>query len=60
MVTEAQHWLIERLGERNTWYGLMSLLGAAGIALRPELQEHIVVLGMAVGGFIAFVTVEKK
>lgn len=58
MVSEAQHWIIERLKERNTWFGLLSLLGAAGISLRPDLQEHIIVLGMAVGGIIGIVTEE--
>lgn len=60
MVTEAQHWIIERLKERNTWFGLLSLLGAAGIALRPELQEYLIIMGMAVGGIIGIVTEEKK
>lgn len=58
MVSEAQHWIISRLRERNTWLGLLSLLGAAGISLRPDLQEQIVVLGMAVGGIIGIITEE--
>lgn len=59
MVSETQAWLLERARERNTWFGLLSLLGALGITVAPELQEHIIVIGMAVAGIVGIVTEEK-
>lgn len=49
-------WIVERLNERSTWLGLISLAAALGIALEPEQVEAIVAAGMAAGGLIAAFT----
>ena len=53
-------WIIDRACERSTWLGLTTLLTGAGVALKPELAEAIISLGMALGGFVAVITADKK
>lgn len=36
------HWIVERLNERSTWLGLISLAGAVGLALDPDQADAIV------------------
>ncbi len=52
-------WIIARLREKSTWLGLVSLLGAAGLAISPELSASIVTAGLAIGGLVATVKKEK-
>lgn len=52
-------WVIARLSEKTTWYGVTALLTAAGVAVSPELKEAIGLAGVAVAGLIAVVTKEK-
>lgn len=60
MVSDVQAWWIDRLKERSTWFGLLSLLGAAGMVISPEMSEYIIAIGMAVGGIVGIVTEETK
>ena len=52
-------WLIDRAQERSTWIGLVTMLSAFGVVLRPELQGAIVTGGAALGGLIACITADR-
>ncbi len=45
-------WLLQRLREPSTWRGLIWLLTALGISIRPELWEQITAVGMALAGLL--------
>lgn len=49
-------WISDRLEERSTWVGIISILTGAGIAVAPAWQEAIISVGCAVGGAIGIVT----
>lgn len=51
--------LKKKLGEKSTWIGLVTLLGAVGVAITPELSEAIVAAGLAIVGLIAVVIKER-
>ena len=53
-------WLLERLKEANTWYGLIAFLGSVGVQLDPELAQQITVLGVGAAGVVGIITKEKK
>lgn len=53
------HWLIERLREPSTWRGLVWVLAACGIVLKPEQVDAIIVAGMAIAGLIGVFATEK-
>lgn len=40
-------YLMNRLDETSTWRGIIALMTACGIAIRPELGEAIVAAGLA-------------
>ena len=52
-------WLLERLKESSTWYGIITMLTAAGINIDPELQVQIISTGAGLAGLVAFATKEK-
>lgn len=49
-------WLHDRMQERSTWVGLVSLFSALGIALNPDQAEAFIAAGIAVAGLIAATT----
>ena len=49
----------ERLGEASTWRGIFAFLTAVGVAIRPELMEAIIVVGMGIVGLIGVLTKDK-
>lgn len=49
-------YLLERLGEASTWRGIVMLLTALGVSIKPELQEGIVSTGLAIAGLVGVVT----
>lgn len=49
-------WIPDRLKERSTWLGLISLAAAVGITLQPDQVDAIIAAGMAVGGLVAAFT----
>lgn len=53
------NWLLARLREPSTWRGLIWLLAALGVTVRPELWESIAALGMAVAGLLGILLTEK-
>lgn len=54
------NWILARLSEPSTWRGLVWLLTAFGVSLRPEVWQQITAVGMAVAGLIGMITREKS
>lgn len=53
-------WLLDRLKEANTWYGLTAIATSAGVSVDPALSREVVSTGVAVAGLISVITKEKK
>lgn len=54
-------WLLARLKEASTWRGIIWMLAAFGLSLRPDQAEAIVMAGMALAGlFGVFLPDEAK
>lgn len=49
-----------KLNQPSTWRGLISLLSGLGIAINPELVEHIVALAVSAFGILEIVRSEKN
>jgi len=45
-------WIIEQLKQPSTWRGIVMLATSAGLVIRPELMEQIIVAGTGVAGLI--------
>ena len=45
-------YILDRLNEPSTWRGLISVLTALGVKLRPDLSEAIITAGLALMGII--------
>jgi hypothetical protein len=52
-------WVLARLSETSTWRGIILVITAAGVTIRPELANQIVALGLAVVGLINIVRKER-
>lgn len=52
-------WVIDRIKERSTWLGLVSIATAVGVSLSPDQGEAIVAAGLAAGGLVAAFTGDK-
>lgn len=50
------NFVLDRLKERSTWLGLVSLGTALGLLLSQSQQEAVVAAGMALAGAIAALT----
>lgn len=48
-----------KLNQTSTWRGLISLLSGLGVAISPELVEHIVALAVSAFGIVEIVRSEK-
>jgi len=44
--------IIQKLKEESTWKGLIAIAMACGLQLDPELQNSILVVGLAIMGLI--------
>ena len=53
-------YILERLAEKSTWAGLGAILAGVGYAVRPDLWESIVALGVAVAGVGLALTKDRK
>lgn len=49
-------YLLERLGERSTWLGILAIITVAGISISPDQQEAITNAGVAVAAAIGVFT----
>jgi hypothetical protein len=52
-------YILDRLSEASTWRGIISMLTALGIKLRPDLAEAIISGGLAAMGLINILRKEK-
>lgn len=52
-------YLLARLREPSTWRGLILLATALGYAIRPDLAEAIIALGIALAGGVGVVAPER-
>jgi hypothetical protein len=52
-------YILERLSEPSTWRGLISVLTALGVKLRPDLTEAIISAGLGAMGVINVVRKEQ-
>jgi hypothetical protein len=53
-------WLLDRLTERSTWIGVLTLLGVVGVSVSPEQKELIVSAGLALGAVVLAFTKDKS
>lgn len=53
-------WIMDRLSEKTTWIGFISLLGALGVVFSPEQKEAIVGAAVGLVGAILVVTRERN
>lgn len=52
-------YIIDRLNEPSTWRGLISVVTALGVKLRPDLGEAIITAGLGLMGIINIFRQEK-
>lgn len=52
-------WLLGRLKEKSTWAGVLTVVTAAGVAIKPELKEAIISTGVSVAGLAAILLKDK-
>lgn len=53
-------WLGARLREPSSWAAVSALLGVLNLSLDPGLMHDLSLIGMGLGGVIAFVLPEGK
>lgn len=44
--------ILERLAQESTWRGIITVIGAFGVAVSPELANHIIAGALAIVGII--------
>ena len=52
--------VLDYLTQESTWIGILSMLTAIGIAIKPELSQAIIACGLGVFGLIKVIVNEKK
>jgi hypothetical protein len=50
------NFILQRVKERSTWLGLVSIGTAAGMTLRPDVQEAVIAAGMSLAGLVLALT----
>lgn len=58
--TNNDMWIWNRLKERTTWQGIITVLTGVGASISPELAEHIISAGVALVGLIWFAVKEPE
>ncbi|MBV8753344.1 MAG: hypothetical protein JO328_10860 [Hyphomicrobiales bacterium] len=59
-LTKDVSWLGARLREPSSWAAVSALLGVLNLSLDPGLMHDLSLIGMGLGGVIAFVLPEGK
>jgi len=54
------NYIIDRLNERSTWIGLISLAAGLGVVISPILVEAIIAVGLSLAGLISIITPDKN
>ena len=52
-------YFLARLREPSTWRGIIFVLSALGVAIRPDLAEAIITLGVALAGGVAIAAPDR-
>lgn len=52
--------LIDYLTQESTWIGLLSIVTACGVAIRPELSQAIITCALGIFGLIKVIVNDKK
>jgi uncharacterized membrane protein len=55
-----KEWIFARMKEPSTWRGIVGIITAFGIALKPEQIESIVTVGLMLSGLIGVTTTDKQ
>lgn len=53
-------YIINRLNERSTWIGIISLAAGLGVAINPIFVEAIIAAGVSLAGLISIITPDKN
>jgi hypothetical protein len=53
--SRAWRFILARLGEASTLRGFLMILTAGGIALKPEVSDAIVAVGIALAGLVGVI-----
>ena len=53
-------WIASRLKEPSTWAGIAAGLAALGVNLDPGLVKYVTMIGMGLGGVLAFLLPEQS
>ena len=59
-IQAAKEFLLEQFSEPSTWRGLINIMTASGIAIKPELMEPIITVGVLVNGLVGVLTKDRK
>jgi hypothetical protein len=54
------NYILDRLNENSTWRGVIGVLTALGVKIRPDLAESIISAGMATIGVVNMFRKEKN
>ena len=52
--------VFERLKERSTWLGIISIASACGIHLSPDMVSSVATVGAALAGIVLAITPDKR
>lgn len=50
--------ILDRLKERSTWIGIITIITAAGVTISPDQIEAITTAGIAIAGAVAVFTAD--
>lgn len=54
------NYIIDRLNERSTWLGLISLSTGLGVVINPIFVEPIIAVGLSLADLISIITLDKN
>lgn len=57
--TAFYRFVLQRMGERSTYVGIVAILTACGIAIEPDQLEAAIAIGAAIGGTINILWKER-
>lgn len=59
MLERIGRYLLDRFREASTWRGLIFVLTAAGVAIKPQMAEAIIAFGLALAGGAGVVSPDR-
>ena len=52
--------ILKYLNQPSTWRGLIGILTALGIAIKPDMANAVIAIGLATTGLVNVIRNEKK